>query len=71
MDGEVFPCSLQRIQQKEPVGLQGLSDGELQTSNSQPTPTGYQQVSGVYQEGQTEDEVCKGSAEELLGERHQ
>ena len=48
MDGEVFPCTLQGIQQKEPVGLQGLSDGELQTTDSQSAVAGHQQVSGVY-----------------------
>lgn len=71
MDGEVFPCSLQGIQQKELVGLQGLSDGELQTADCQPSFAGHQQVSGVHQEGQTKDEIREGSAKELLGERHQ
>ena len=40
-----------RIQQKEPVGLQGLSDGELQAADGQSAVAGHQQVSGVYQEG--------------------
>ena len=71
MDGTVFSQSLWGSQQKEPFGVQRVFGRELQTSNSQPTPTGYQQVSGVSETGQTKDEIREGSAKELLGKCNQ
>lgn len=41
------------------------------TSNGESEITSCKQVLGVQQTGETKDEVCKGAAEELLGECYQ
>ena len=51
MDGAVFPQSLWGSKQEEPLGIQRVSDGELQAADGQSAVAGHQQVSGVYQEG--------------------
>ena len=71
MDGTVFPQSLWGSEQEKPLGIQGVSGRELQTTDSQSTVTRYQQVSGVYETGKIESEVRKGATKKLLGKRNQ
>lgn len=71
MDGAVFPQSLWGGEQEEPFGIQRVFGGELQTADSKSALTRNQQVSGIYQTGETKSEVRKSTAKELLGKCNQ